>query len=633
MNGLQIEEKDIGKVFDRKIISRLFHFLKPYLNYVLISSVLLLIAAGAELALPYIIKVAIDKHIIINGRKVSEKIAGDFPEIEPNIFFVTQAAVQKLDPKFLRRLEREGKISKERYYYLFTDQLDEKALSITLNYPQLFETHGNLKIISYKDFKSLKRDEIFKLRGRDFSNIIKIAIVFLAIIIFGAVANFITIYYQQYAGQLFMHSMRIRIFRKLEDLDLSFFDRNPIGRLVTRATNDVEAINEALTNVFATLFRDLLLLLGIIIILFWINLKLALIAFTVIPLVLILTTYFRIKARDIYRLVRRKLARLNAVLQENLSGIRVIKIFNQEKENQNDFDQINQEYLDANMKEVVLMSFFRPVLEIVSSLGIGLVLYYGGGQVITGTLSLGVLVAFISYVEMFFRPIRELTESFTILQSAMASSERICLLLDEPIMIRSKEHAIEIEEVRGEIEFKSVWFSYGAPSSSEDGLSDKEWVLKDVSFKVLPGEHIAIVGPTGAGKTSIASLISRLYDIQKGQILLDGVNIKDMRLESLRSKIGVVMQDIFLFAGDIKSNIRLNLDIEDAQVKEIASFINADKFIDRFPNKYDEAVMERGVTLSTGERQLLSFARVLTFNPRTWFLMRQQPASILRPKG
>jgi ABC-type multidrug transport system fused ATPase/permease subunit len=423
------------------------------------------------------------------------------------------------------------------------------------------------------------------------------------------------IYYQQYAGQLFMHDLRMKIFRKLQVLDLSFFDRNPIGRLVTRATNDVEAINEALANVFATLFRDILLLVGIVVILFSINLRLALIAFTVVPLVLVLTSYFRIRARDIYRRVRTRLARLNAALQENLSGVRVIKIFSQERSNQARFDRINKDYLEANLQEVVLMSFFRPVVEIISSLGIGLVLYYGGGRVITGQLSLGVLVAFVAYVEMFFRPIRELTESYTILQSAMASSERIFILLDEPVGITSAQQAVALKEPRGEIEFKDVWFAYGATASAKSD-SEIDWVLKNVSFKVMPGERVAIVGPTGAGKTSIISLISRLYDVQKGEILIDGINVKDLALPSLRSRIGVVMQDVFLFAGDIKSNIRLNLDLEDERVREVAAHINADKFIDRFPNKYDEAVMERGITLSTGERQLLSFARVLAFDPK-----------------
>jgi len=401
----------------------------------------------------------------------------------------------------------------------------------------------------------------------------------------------------------------MRIFKKLQRLNVQFFDRNPVGRLVTRATNDVEAINEAFTQVFARFLKDLLLLIGIIIIMLSMNLRLALIAFTVIPPLLIITSYFRLKARKIYRLVRIKLAKLNATLQENLSGVRVIKIFNRERESLKTFDLINEEYLKINLKQVFLMSYFRPAIEIISSLGIALVLYYGGGDVISGKISLGILVAFITYVEMFFRPIRQLTESYTLLQSAMASSERIFLLLDEEIKIQSRTEAIELKEVGGSVEFKDVWFRY-----------DKEWVLKGVSFNVAPGEKVAIVGPTGAGKTSIISLISRLYEMEKGSIRIDGRDIRDITLSSLRSNIGVVPQDVFLFAGDIKSNIRLNLALPDEKVKQISTYINADRFIDRFPERYDQQVAERGITFSTGERQLLSFARALAFDPKILIL-------------
>lgn len=615
MNGPLIEEKEIGKVFDRKLIGRMLRMLKPYTGYIAISVLFLIVAALAELVYPYVIRIAIDKHIVRSGRKVGAELKVPSVPLGAGEYFITQEALAKADPQVLRQLEKAGRVSRQRYYYVDSGEMTGPRRALVARYPTLFESYAGITLIQHDNLKLLNPKDIAVLRGKDFQNLLKIAILFLGVILAGAVANFIHIYYQQYAGQLFMHAMRMRIFKKLQELDLAFFDRNPIGRLVTRATNDVEAINEALANVFATLFRDILLLIGIVFILFSINVRLAVIAFTVVPLVLIVTSYFRIKAREVYRQVRQRLARLNAALQENLSGIRVIKTFSQEEENQRGFDQINRQYLKSNLQEVVLMSFFRPVVEIISSLGIGLVLYYGGGQVITGNLSLGVLVAFSIYVEMFFRPIRELTESYTILQSAMASGERIFLLLDEPVRIRSKPDAIELEEAKGEIEFRNVWFSYEVTDPAQEEKA-KEWVLRNVTLKVAPGERVAIVGPTGAGKTSIISLISRLYDIQRGQILIDGVDVREMNLESLRSKVGVVMQDVFLFAGDIKSNIRLNLALEDEKVKEVAAHINADKFIDRFPNKYDEAVMERGVTLSTGERQLLSFARVLAFNPK-----------------
>ena len=610
MEAIQPEEKELGKILDLRLIQRMLMFIKPYLRYLILSLVFLLLAIFVELSFPYITKVAIDDHIIKNGRKIQETARTGTIWLNENESFITQKQLEKVDPRLLHDWEQTGKISKKRYYYFPSVPVSKNVQALMAAHPDLFESYQGLALISYDNLKSLKLSELYILRASDFSGITRIALIFLVILLAGAVVNFLQIYLSQYAGQLFMHLMRMKIFTKLQELDLTFFDRNPVGRLVTRATNDVEAINEAFTQVFASLFRDLLLLCGIIVIMLVINWRLALITFTVIPLVIILASYFRIRAREIYRAVRAKLAKLNANLQEYLSGIRVIKIFNQEKESQVKFDTVNAEYLRENLKEVTLLSFFRPLIEVVSSLGIGLVLYYGGGQAISGRVSLGVLVAFISYVEMFFRPIRELTESYTLLQSAMASSERIFLLLDEKVKIKSKPASTSAGDMRGEIEFKDVWFSY----------DEKEWVLKNINFRIKPGEHVAFVGATGAGKTSIISLLSRLYEIQRGDISIDNVSIRDMGVDFLRSNIGVVMQDVFLFAGDIKSNIRLNLPIEDDKVKQIAAYINADKFIDRFPNKYDEDVMERGMTFSMGERQLLSFARVLAFDPKIMIL-------------
>ncbi len=606
MHDYHFEETDIGKVFDLTIITRLFGLMRPYLKFLIVAVMFLIVAAGVEILYPYVTKIAIDDYIIKNGRKVTSlsPMTG-FVEIDDTVYFATQKALEKIDAGLLRQWERDNAISSERYYYFHKENVDNQTRRIIGSNPELFEVYESIIILSYSNLKRLKSSDIAILRKRDFSGVVKIAIIFVVIIVIGAFANYAHIYLSQYAGQQFMHSIRSKVFKKLQYLDLAFFDKNPVGRLVTRATNDVEAINEAFTQVFARFLKDTLILIGIVAIMLSINLRLALISFIVIPFLLFAASYFRIRARAIYRKVRTKLAKVNATLQENLSGIRVIKIFSKENENLKRFDGVNEEYLNVNLKQVLLMSFFRPLIEIISSVGIGLVLYYGGGHVITGKVSLGVLVAFITYVEMFFRPIRELTESYTLLQSAMASSERIFLLLDEKIKIVSKEKAIKLEKIRGEIEFKNVWFKY-----------DKDWVLRDVSFRVFPGEHVAFVGPTGSGKTSIINLISRLYSIQKGNILVDGVDISAYGISALRSKIGVVPQDVFLFAGDIKSNIGLNLSLEHDKVKEIAAFVNADKFIDRFPNKYDERVAERGVTFSTGERQLLSFARALAFDPK-----------------
>lgn len=600
------EEHEVGKVIDLKILLRLFGFMKPYLKYLLLAAVLLVFAAAAELVYPYLTKVAIDSYIVKTGKKLTNVIPeNDFVRLDDTTFFVSQDVLEKIDARQLKTWEANGNISDDAYYYLFTDSAGEEVLTVVREHDELFEQHDNLVIARFADLKTLNAREIVHLRSRDISGILRVVAIFLFIITLGTFAGYGQIYSSQYAGQLFMHLIRTRVFTKLQQLHLAFFDRNPVGRLVTRATNDIEAINEAFTQVFAQLLRQVLLLVGIIITMLVVNARLALIAFAVIPVLLFVTFYFRIKARKIFREVRLKLATLNARLQENLSGIRIIKVFIKEKENLDAFDDVNKEYLNANLKHVVLMSYFRPLIEIISSVGIGLVLYYGGGQVITSKVSLGVLVAFITYVQMFFRPIRELTESYTLLQSAMASSERIFMLLDEKVGISVRQDAVPLKSVRGEIEFNHVWFKY-----------DKDWVLKDISFKVVPGEHVAFVGPTGSGKTSIISLISRLYEIQRGTILLDRIDVRDIRLPSLRSQIGVVPQDVFLFAGDIKTNIRLNLALTDERIEEIASYINADRFINRFPHGYGQDVAERGVTFSAGERQLLSFARALAFDPK-----------------
>lgn len=604
------EESDQGRIFDRRVVRRLLALMRPYVRYLLFACLFLFVGAAMELSYPYITRLVIDGYIVKTGRRVSVAHDPSWPALADGGYFVTQRDLASVDPSLLRRWERDGTLSAERYYYINAAACDSSMRAVIERYPTVFGTAGDLVIADYAALKSLSGSELQRLRGSDMRGVLRLALLFLGFIIIGAVATFMQVFLIELTGQRFMHSLRLKIFGKLQTLDLAFFDRNPVGRLVTRSTNDVEAINEAFTGVFAMLARDSVMLIGIVAIMFTINWRLALIALAVVPPVGVLTWFFRMRVLAIYRLVRRKLAVLNAKLQENLSGIRVIKIFAQEPASRRQFDDVNQDYLQANLREVVLMSFFRPVIEIVSALGMGLVIYYGGGWVISGTVSLGILVAFIAYGEMFFRPIRELTESFTLLQSAMASSERIFQLLDEPMSIVNRPNSRPLEKVEGAIEFRNVWFAY----------EREEWVLRNVSFRVAPGEHVAIVGHTGAGKTSIINLISRLYEIQKGSILIDGVEIRDITLDSLRSKIGVVMQDVFLFAGDIRSNIRLNRPLEDEQVRLIAAHINADRFIDRFPNKYEESVMERGVTLSTGERQLLSFARALAFDPRIMVL-------------
>jgi ABC-type multidrug transport system fused ATPase/permease subunit len=380
---------------------------------------------------------------------------------------------------------------------------------------------------------------------------------------------------------------------------------------VTRATNDIAVLHEMFTSIVITILHDMFILVGVIIVLLRLNWRLALVSFIVLPITAWITAVFSVRIRDAFREVRVKIAKINASLNESISGMRVTQIFRRETESFRRFAGINHENFLAAMKQLRVFAMFMPLMELASSVAIGLVIWYGGGKVVQATVSLGTLVAFLSYVQMFFRPLRNLAQQYGTMQQAMASSERIFMLLDDEDVVPEPEEPRRPDDVRGRIAFESVWFGY----------VENEWVLRDVSFTVEPGETVAIVGATGAGKTSIISLLERFYDIQKGRITLDGVDIRDMEKSYLRSHLGLVMQDVFVFAGDIKGNIRLGKEsISDAEVKRVAEYVNADRFIDKLPDGYDEEVHERGVTLSTGQRQLLSFARALAFDPRILIL-------------
>jgi len=433
-----------------------------------------------------------------------------------------------------------------------------------------------------------------------------LSMVFIGIIIAGFIFNFLQIYVLSYAGQSIIFNIRQEIFTHLQKMPLSFFDRNPVGRLVTRVTNDTEALNEMYTDVLVSLLKDIFILLGSTLIMLKMNLSLALITIAMLPVVVLITVYFRARIRVIYRMVRVSLARINAVISENLSGMRVIHIFNREKQKLAEFNKINNDYYKSVNKQIIAFGVFRPAVEMVSSLTVALMIWFGGLRTLEGTIEFGVLFAFINYISMFFHPINDLAEKYNILQSAMASSERIFMILDSKTEEDTGMKQLDITRVKGNIEFKNVWFAY----------KDEEWVLKDVSFTVAPGTTTAIVGATGAGKTSIINLLNRFYEIQKGEIFIDGVNIREINKESLRKCIGVVLQDVFLFSGTIKDNIRLNdKSISDEDIKKVSEYVNADRFIGKLASGYDEEVKERGVTFSSGQRQLLAFARALAFNP------------------
>jgi ATP-binding cassette subfamily B multidrug efflux pump len=617
------EEDKLGKPYDLKLLRRLLSYARSYKNWIAVSILFILIVTGIDLLLPYLTKLAIDNYIVISARRVllseglnplevrlqrnygSQLIATNIP----NVFFIKSLDLNAMDPSDLAQFQSAGIIQEKRFLVTRVSSLEQKE--IIGRYPQRIEFHAGHAFMAYEDLHLLSKADLLMLRAADIEGVIRISLIFLSVLILGFAFHFSQVYLVEYVGQRLMFDLRMDLFSHLQRLSILFFDRTPVGRLVTRITNDVQNLHEMITSLVVTLFRDLFLLGGIVIVLLKINKELALVSFIVVPVIFLVTTVFSRLARDAFREVRTKIAKINSSLQENISGIRVIQAFRREHENYRRFRRINYENYVANIRQIVIFAIFVPLIEFLGMAAIALLIWYGGGKVLSETISLGTLVAFLSYIRMFFRPIRDLSEKYNIMQSAMASAERVFLLLDERSLIRTTPVPRIIKDVKGHIEFKQVDFAY----------SPGEWVLKDVSFEVRPGETVAIVGATGAGKTSIINLLERFYDLQNGQILLDGVDVRDLDKSFLRSQIGLVMQDVFLFAGDIRENIVLRQKhISDEELLEISKYVNADQFISKLPEGFDEEVKEGGVTLSTGQRQLLAFARALAYNPKILIL-------------
>jgi ATP-binding cassette subfamily B protein len=438
-----------------------------------------------------------------------------------------------------------------------------------------------------------------------------IAIVFLLANLAAFAVQYAQAIVMQTMGQYIMYDLRKEIFAHLQRLSVQFYDRNPVGRLMTRLTTDVDALNEMFTAGVIAIFGDIAMIFYIVIFMFQVNWKLALVSFSILPLLAALTTWFRLGARASFRAVRLRIARINAFLQEHITGMPVVQLFNREEKEMRQFNEINEAHRQANIDTIFYYAVFYPAVEIIGALGIALIIWYGGGQVIQGAATIGTLVAFVQLARSFYEPISDISEKYNILQSAMASSERIFKLLDEPVTVKSPDEPVRAGRASGRIEFRNIWFAY----------KDEDWILQDVSFTVEPGERVAFVGHTGAGKTTITSLLLRLYDIQRGQILLDGVDIRELDLQELRANFSIVLQDVFLFSGDIASNIRLgNPDITDEELRSAAREVHAAKFIERLPEGYHTELRERGAGLSVGQKQLISFARALAFDPRVLIL-------------
>lgn len=511
LEGYGQEEEILGKAYDARLVKRLLKYLKPYRLQIILSTILLLAAMLAQLAGPFLTKIAIDDYI----------------------------------PK------------------------------------------------------------------RDMSGLSFIVALYIAVLASQFVLQYFQIYIMQWVGQQIMYNLRMAVFSHLESLGLSFFDRNPVGRLVTRVTSDIQSLNELFTSGVVAIFGDIILLLGILGMMLYLNWNLALVTMIVLPAIFAVSILFRTKVRKSFRRIRTRVARLNAFLQEHVSGMWVVQSFAAEKRTFEKFDTINGDLRDYHLKSVFYFAVFFPVVEILGAVSVALIIWYGGGQIIQKTLTFGEIVAFKLYADLFFHPIRDLSEKYNILQQAMASLERIFRLLDAKPDIVDTDSPVKLSSVKGSLEFENLWFAY----------NDEEWVLRDINLKIEPGERIAVVGATGAGKTSLISLLMRFYEFQKGDVKLDGVSVRDLSLKDYRSNFALVLQEIFMFSGDIARNIRLgNHDISDDEIKSALHTVGADSFVNKLEGGIDYVLMERGSNLSLGQRQLLAFARALAFDPKILIL-------------
>ena len=450
-----------------------------------------------------------------------------------------------------------------------------------------------------------------KIANKDIPGLQWIVIILLGTLILQGAIQYIMAYLTSWIGQKIIYDLRKKVYEHTINLNLKFFDNNPIGRLVTRVTNDIEVLYEVFSSGLVTAFGDIFTIIWILYFMFTLDWKLSLVSLSVLPLLVYATSVFRKKVRSSYARIRVLVAKMNSYIQEHITGISIVQLFVKEKKAIDEFDKINRDHTEENKKSIFYYAVFFPIVELLGAIAVGLIIWYGGGQVFSNYISVGVIISFIQFTEMFFRPIRDLSEKYNILQTAMASSERIFDLLDRESPITDPENPASAKDIKGNIEFKNVWFAY----------NEEDYVLKNVSFKIKEGERIAFVGATGAGKSTIINLLCRFYDVSKGSISMENEDIRNFNQKDLRSNIAIVLQDVFLFSGDIKSNIDLGNDlISYATIDESIRNTGLDDFIDSLPDGINHKVNERGSTLSVGQKQLISFARALAYNPKILIL-------------
>lgn len=577
-------------------MKRLLSYLKPHKWVMTLATVLVLFIIAVELYRPIIIGNAIDQYINGYYHPYVEADVSASDAINWNGLVLSRdQAVSKSDSASFYQIF----LWKDHYY--MAENLTRAECTALQN-----ADTSVLKNYVREGAQKLTSNDLKVLRQNDFKGILKAGILFLLLLFSGFFLNLADTWLLQKMGQQIVYKLREETFTHIHSLSLSFFNTTPVGKLVTRVSNDTEAVNELFSTILVKLFKNVVKIIGYAVVMLSINVKMAGISFLLLPLVAILTFIFRHLSRKAYQITRNKITELNTFLSEHISGMKLIQIFAREKEKYSEFEGKSMELYRANFREIMTFAIFRPSIYLVSVIAMILVIRTGSLSVLNGSLSLGTLFVFITYISSFFEPIQELSEQLGTLQSSIASAEKIFSVLDVKPEIVSPTDPAPVN-ILGEIEFRHVWFAY----------EEENYILKDVSFVIHPGEKAAFVGATGAGKSTILNLIGRYFDIQKGQILIDGIDIHEIDLDVLRGAIGQVQQDVFIFTGDIKSNISLNNEaISPDDVRRAAEIVNADPFIQKLPHGYDEPVTERGSTLSAGQRQLLSFARTLAYDPK-----------------
>ena len=612
-------EDDRPPIYDFALIRRLLQYAVPYRLLIFLTSLLIVAATAADLTMPYLIKVAVDRHIVVSAQELTVTKATDprlleltrsienhlVPTGQPGDFFLTNSATGLIDPQSLTRLQNGGVLSRE-YYYLVREKTGPLAELISKR-GRLFKSYPELDAIAVGDLSKLEPGELRILRSNDIDGLLYIALLACLILVIGYVMEFSQVILLEYVGQKVTHDLRQDLIAHVMVQSVAFHDRVSTGRLVARITNDIQNLGEMIKSVAVTFFKDAFILLGIVGILVYINWRLALVTFTLVPLIIAITIVFRNMARKVFRDLRAKVALINSAFSETIAGIRIIQVFRREKLNRKIFGELNQRNFEAGVRQIKIFAVFMPLIELLAAVALGLIVWYGGVNVLRETMTLGAVVAFIGYIRKFFQPIRDLAEKFNILQSAMSSLERIFNLKDQQSTLPEPAHPLPVPAAPGAMEFDRVSFSYDSNSP----------VLRNLSFKITAGETVAIVGATGAGKTSIINLLLRFYDVTSGRILVDGVDIRHLDQKAHRTRIGLVMQDVFLFAGTIRENISFSRDKDPAvDLEAAARAAGAAEFIANLPGGYDELLGEGGLSLSSGQRQLISFARVLAQNPQ-----------------